>query len=367
MSEDEAPSLAERITFPSISKEVGRKISQLEQEFERAEIEQLRKQIPVLRPLYAKRNAFIASKELQEADFWPRVFANAPQEIDEYILASDAAVIGQCLKNLTVERCDVDENGNGGHPRSVRFTFDFATGEENPYFTDAQLVKEFYYRTKITKTPKGKRHFWEGYVSTPVRINWKKDQDLTKGLLDAACDLYEAEQKKGAGVDRTTLPEYEKLVAKVEEAEADALVGDDDEEADDENVPSGMSFFNWFGYRGNPVTAEESAQANKEEAERWQKIENGEEVDEEDDDYFDEDEESLSTVEIFPDADDIANTLAEDVWPNALKYYVQSYEVAEDFDDEMDIEDFDDDDEDEDDEEDDEGDDEDRPAKKVKT
>lgn len=40
MSGDEAPSLFERITLPSIPKEVGRKISQLEQEFMRAEIEQ---------------------------------------------------------------------------------------------------------------------------------------------------------------------------------------------------------------------------------------------------------------------------------------------------------------------------------------
>lgn len=288
----------------------------------------VRKQIPILRPLYARRNALIASKELQEADFWPRVFANAPQEVDEYILASDAAVIGQCLKNLTVERCDVDENGNEGDPRSVRFTFEFATGEENPYFTDAQLVKEFHYRTKVTETPKGKRHVWEGYVSTPVRIHWKKDQDLTKGLLDAACDLYEAEQKKGAGVDRTSLPEFETLLNKVDEAEAEnnALIGDDDEEADDENVSSGISFFNFFGYRGNSVTAEESAQAEKEELERWQKIEKGEKVEDDDDDEEDDDdvvdeEESLAMVEIFPAADDIAVALAEDVWPNALKYY----------------------------------------------
>lgn len=40
MSGDEAPSLFERITHPSIPKEVGRKISQLEQEFVQAEIEQ---------------------------------------------------------------------------------------------------------------------------------------------------------------------------------------------------------------------------------------------------------------------------------------------------------------------------------------
>ncbi|OKL64081.1 hypothetical protein UA08_00574 [Talaromyces atroroseus] len=349
-----------------VPKEAGRKIAQLEQEFVRAKIEQLRKQIPVLRPLYAKRNALVASKELQEADFWPRVFSSAPEEIDEHVLPSDTAVIGQCLKNLTVERFDVDENGNGGDPRSVRFTFDFVTGDDNPYFTNAQLMKEFYYRTKVTKSAKGKRHVWEGYVSTPVRINWKKDQDLTKGLLDAACDLYEAEQKNKS-VDRTQLPEYEKLENKLDEVEDETnrLVGDEEEEdADDESPLSGVSFFAWFGYRGNNVTAEQSAEAAKEELERWQKIEKGEKVDDDDDENEDEDEASLANVEVFTDGDDIAVALAEDLWPNALKYYVQSYDVGDDFDDEMDNEELDD---LEDDEDEDEEDGEDRPAKKVKT
>jgi hypothetical protein len=40
MSDDEAPSLFERISFPVIPKDAGRKIAQLEQEFVRAEIEQ---------------------------------------------------------------------------------------------------------------------------------------------------------------------------------------------------------------------------------------------------------------------------------------------------------------------------------------
>lgn len=40
MSTDEVPSLFERITVPSIPKEAGRKLAQLEQEFIRAEIEQ---------------------------------------------------------------------------------------------------------------------------------------------------------------------------------------------------------------------------------------------------------------------------------------------------------------------------------------
>lgn len=250
------------------------------------------------------------------------------------MLPQDAAVISQCLKNFTVERFDVDENGNGGDPRSVRFIFDFATGDENPYFTNAQLVKDFYYRTKVTKTPKGKRNVWEGYVSTPVRINWKKDQDLTNGLLDAACDLYEAEQKDKS-VERIKLPEYDKLEKKIDEIEAqkDRLVGDEEEDADDENLlgtdsPAGTSFFAFFGYRGNEVTAEQSAEAEKDELERWQKIEKGEKVDddeeddeEDDDEDEDENEVTIANVDAFTNGGDIVAALAEDLWPNALKYY----------------------------------------------
>lgn len=295
----------------------------------------MRKQIPALRPLYAKRNELAASKELQEADFWPRVFANAPQEVDEYILATDAAVIGQCLRNLTVERFEVDDQGNGGDPRSVRFVFEFASGDENPYFSNTKLVKEFYYHKSVTKTEKGKRRVWDGYVSAPVRINWKKDQDLTKGLLDATCDLYEAEQKD-TKVNRVKLPEYEKLVKKLEQVEAEAFAGDEDDEADDDSglaasSPAGVSFFAWFGFRGGNATAEQSVAAEKEELERWQKIEKGEKVedddddddeeDEDEDDDYDEEEDSLEAAEVFPDGEEVAIALAEELWPNALKLY----------------------------------------------
>ncbi|CRG87557.1 Putative nucleosome assembly protein C36B7,08c [Talaromyces islandicus] len=349
---DEGRALEDLVSLPTIPKEAGRKIAQLEHEFARAEIEQLRKEIPALRSLYAKRNELVASKELQEADFWPRVFANAPAELDEYILATDAAVIGQCLKNLTVERFDVDEQGNGGDPRSVRFVFEFASGDENPYFTNTKLVKDFYYRKSVTKTAKGKRRTWDGYVSAPVRIDWKKDQDLTKGLLDAACDLYDAEQKDRS-VDRTKLPEYEKLVKKLDELETEALTGDEDDEADDDNgvegnSPAGVSFFAWFGYRGGDVTAEQSAAADKEESEWWEKAEDDKEEEEEDDDDEDDDEvDSLEEAEVFPDGHEVAISLAEELWPNALKLYVQSYEAFDDFDDEMDIEELDDEDDEE--------------------
>lgn len=294
---------------------------------------QVRKSIPSMRPLYQKRNALISSKEVQDTDFWPRVFSHAPAEIDEYILPSDSGILGECLRNLTVERFEVDDQGNG-EPRSLRFIFEFATGDENPYFENAKIVKDFYYRYQVTKTAKGKRRTWEGLVSEPVRINWKEGMDPTKGLLDAACDLFEAE-KKNKGVDRTKLPEYEALVKKLEEVEAENVTNDEDEEADDDDHPEagqspvGLSFFAWFGYRGRDVTAEQSEAARKEDEERYQKLLKGEAVDdgaENDDDDEDEDDEedSLEAAEIFADGEELATSLAEDLWPSALKYYGES-------------------------------------------
>lgn len=282
----------------------------------------MRKSVPVLTPLFKKRNEIINSPEVQ-GDFWIRVFSTAPSEIDEYILPTDAAILGAALKNLTVERFEVDAKGNG-EPRSLRFTFDFNTGDDNPFFDNAQVVKEFFWRKDVTKTASGKRRVWEGLVSEPVRINWKKDMDLTKGLLDAACDLADAEKKQGG--DRKKLPQYEALVKKVAEAEAEAMNADED---DDEGMesPAGLSFFAWFGYRGRDVSAEQSKQATKEDDERWAKIVKGEKVDEdededdEDDDDDDDEEDDLEDAEIFADGEELAVAIAEDLWPEALKYY----------------------------------------------
>lgn len=288
----------------------------------------MRQSVALLNPLFQKRNEIITMPEVQ-GDFWIRVFSSAPAEIDEYVLPTDAAALGSCLKNLTVERFEVDGKGQG-EPRSLRFTFDFQTGDENPFFENAQLVEEFYWRKRVTRTAKGKRRTWEGLVSDPVRIHWRKDMDLTKGLLDAACDLADAEKKQGG--DRQKLPEYEALVKKVAEAEAEALDGDDDENEDDDNPhtgqsPAGTSFFAFFGYRGRDVSAEQSKEAYKEDAERWAKIAKGEKVedeeedDDDDDDDDDEDVDDLEDAEIFPDGEELAIAIAEDLWPGALKYY----------------------------------------------
>jgi hypothetical protein len=369
MSNGEDQSLLERVEMPTIPREAARKIALVEEEFTRAEVEQLRQSVPLLKPLFQKRNEIITSPEIQ-SDFWIRVFSNAPAEIDEYILPTDAGALGQSLKNLTVERFEVNDKGQG-EPRSLRFTFDFHTGEENPFFENAQLVKDFYWRKQIVKTSSGKRRTWEGLVSDPVRINWKKDMDLTKGLLDASCDLFDAEKKKGG--DRKALPEYEALVKKVEAAEAEAMKGDNEDEEDDEDEmlggssPAGISFFAFFGYRGRDVSAEQSKEANKEDAERWAKIAKGEKVEGEDEEDDDDDDledliDDLEEAEIFEDGEELAIAIAEDLWPDALKYYVQSFEIADELSD-IDIDEVmgeEDDDEEE------EGEDDSRPRKKAR-
>ncbi|KAJ5851310.1 uncharacterized protein N7529_010695 [Penicillium soppii] len=344
MSNDQ--SLMDRIEFPEIPEAAMKKIAVLEEQFSRAEVEQLRHTAKLMAPLIQKRSEIINMPEVQ-AEFWMRVFASAPPEIDEYILPGDAAVLGESLKNMTVERFELDAEGNG-EPRSLRFTFEFKTGEENPFFTNEKLVKEFYWRQEISKSSSGRTRTWEGLVSDPVRINWKKDMDLTKGLLDAACDLAEAEKKKGG--DRKKLPEYAALVKKVEEVEAEAANNEEDD--DDEEMPSpvGVSFFGFFGYRGRDISAAKSQESAKEIEARWAKVQNGEDINEagDSDDEDDDEGDSLEDAEIFPDGDDLAVAIAEDLWPDALNYYVQSYQAGAELEDmDLEMDELDDEDEDE--------------------
>lgn len=297
----------------------------------------VRKSVPLLAPIFKKREEIISLPSVQP-DFWARVFSCAPADIDAYILPTDAEILGQSLKNLTVERFEVDAQGNG-EPRSLRFTFEFDP-EENSVFDNAKLVKEFYWRKQVVKTASGKRSVWEGLVADPVRINWKSaDLDPTKGLLNAACDLFDAEQKKKGG-KRTDLPEYEALVKKIEAVEAEALAAaedkedmdeDADEDEDEEESPAGLSFFTFFGYRGRDITAEQNKEAVKEDEERWVKISKGEEVEDENDEDEDDDEDfdalvdDLEEAEIFPDGEELAIALADELWTDALKYYGMSH------------------------------------------
>ena len=83
----------------------------------------------------------------------------------------------------------------------------------------------------------------------------------------------------------------------------------------------GLSLFAWFGFIGRRVSAEESREANRLEKEkrlaRLEKRDVPEDVDEEDEEEDDVD----MSLEIFPDGDDLAVAITEDLWPGAIKYF----------------------------------------------
>jgi hypothetical protein len=237
-------------------------------------------------PLYKKRAEVIAKIPY----FWTLVLEQAPQEVDNYILPSDSQIFAECLQTLEVSRFEL--NDPKGSPRSFSIKFGFS---DNEYFTDKVLEKKFWFRKSLDG--------WQGLVSEPVKINWKKGKDVTDGLTDAAYKLYETKKTKGA-TKETDLPEYKSLAAKLEESE--------------EPVPS---FFAWFGFVSSYkwVSAEESEQASKKEAERLAKQKRGEKVEEEEPEG--EEEQDYQETEVFPTGDQLATIIAEDLWPSAIKYY----------------------------------------------
>lgn len=116
------------------------------------------------------------------------------------------------------------------------FTFEFGA---NDIIEDTKLVKDLEYRPGA---PGGTG----SCASKPVAIKFKnKKKDVTHGLLDAAVELYSAEEalklKNGDQeidiVDREALWQHEKLRQKM-------IKLDEDPEQD-------LSFFNWFGFRGD--------------------------------------------------------------------------------------------------------------------
>jgi len=163
------------------------------------------------------------------------------------------------------------------------------------------LEKKFWFRRALDG--------WVGLVSEPVKINWKKDKDLTGGLTDAAYALWEAKQKlpskpKADLKAESQLPEYKALAEKIELSEE-----------------ASVSFFAWFSYVSSwrYVTAEESEQATRKRTEDLEKRKKGETVEEEPED---EDEDlDMQETEVFPQGDELATIIAEDMWPSAIKYY----------------------------------------------
>ncbi|KAL0258630.1 hypothetical protein SLS55_006127 [Diplodia seriata] len=290
---------------------------QLEQEFEDADLQIIRHQYKITQPLFAKRQEVISKLP----NFWALVFEQVPPELDNFIQPSDSSIFADCLKSIEVTRFEIDDPA--GSPRSFSVKFGFSP---NKYFDNEVLEKKFWYRRALDG--------WSGLVSEPVKINWKKGQDITDGLTDAAVELFDARKTLSAEKVKTEfkkLPQYKKLLEKMELSEEGTL-----------------SFFTWFGFVSvRPfVTAEESAKATKKEAEDRTKRSKGEKVEENNEEDDDEEIQLFAEEsEVFPTGDELATLIAEDIWPNAIKYFTSAQEADDDdLSSIEDIEDLDDDD-----------------------
>jgi len=291
-------------------------IHDLEAEFDAAESATIRYQYNLTKPLFEKRTR-ITSKI---PNFWALVLEQSPEELDQHIQTADSALFAASLTSVNVSRFEIEDRAEG-EARSVAITFEFG---DNEYFTDKSLTKKFWWRYD--------EHGWSGLVSEPVKIHWKPGKDLTNGLLDLVLAAW-AESKTVPKKDgkASFTPKQKLLAAKIES------VG-----------TGGQTFFNWFGFCGARLSAEESA-ANfaKRQAERETRKTGAAEAndDDESDDEDDElDEDLEDDLEIFPDGDNVAVAISDDLWPGALQYFLQAQEIDAMSD--ADFEDISDDDED---------------------
>lgn len=235
-------------------------------------------------------------------NFWALVFEQAPPDLDQYIQPSDSALLLSSLTSVSVSHFEI-ENGGNGDPRSRVIKMEFA---ENEWFENKVLEKKFWWR----QSKDGEA----GLVSEPVAIKWKVD--LTQGLLDLAIKVWEND-KKQTPRDSTKIKKEKDYT--------------DDEKALKEKIDStglgGVSFFAWFGYRGLHISEEESRLAMEEEkkkraeraAGKIPELKDADEDDEEDEDEDDEDD--PLALEIFPDGEEVALEISENLWPNAMKYF----------------------------------------------
>ncbi|KAK4250697.1 nucleosome assembly protein [Corynascus novoguineensis] len=301
-------------------------LSDLEQEFDDVETEIIRQQYALSKPLYTRRAELLA----KIPNFWPLVLEQAPMDIDEYIQPSDSAILLSSLKNLSVSRFELDADEKNGDPRSIAIRFEFA---ENEHFEDTVLEKKFWWRQS--------KDGFAGLVSEPVEIKWKPGKDLTEGLLSLAKAVYDEQ------VAKPKVENKDKKAKVVLTDKQKAL-----KEKIDQTGMGGVSFFAWFGYIGEYISAEESKQAIEEEREERRKRKAGEPVPKDEDEEMeddDDDEELEDDLDIFPTGDAVAMAIADDLWPGALKYFIQAQEQdgMSELDFETDEEDEDDDDEEE--------------------
>lgn len=307
------------------------------------------KQYQLSKSAYARRSAAIS----KIPNFWPLVLEASPPELDSFVHPQDSKIFAESLTSIEITRPEIDSSASAsasappkgefkGHPRSFQITFTFSP---NAYFSNSTLTKTFHYR----RASDG----WCNLVSEPVRIDWKNpEQDLSEGLTDAAYALFHARKnasttsstststgRGGEGGDPTSLsmqqkslPEYSHLLTLLTSKNG-----------------HNTSFFTWFGFVSSRrwVSAEESEKAWEEFYSKVEAVRKGEtisvkkedddeddaDVKKEDEDEEEDDEEEEygdQAVEVFENGDDVAAVFAEEIWPNAIKYFTQAQEMDED-------------------------------------
>ncbi|KAJ4404093.1 hypothetical protein N0V82_010559 [Gnomoniopsis sp. IMI 355080] len=282
-------------------------LNDLSAEFDDAETELIRQEVLVKLPLYKKRQDLVS----QIPNFWPLVFEQAPTDIDEFIQPSDSSLLLTSLASFSVSRFEF-EDGQNGDPRSLVFRFEF---NENDHFEDKAIEKKFWQRRS--------KSGWTGLVSEPVEIHWKNGKDLTGGLLGMVKKVWDAHQsrpKTGGPADLT--PDERMLKKKIENTGL-----------------GGMSFFAWFGYVGRTVSAEESREAmEKAQQQRLARQAGNAPTADDDDEMEADDDDDENELEIFPEGENLAIALSEDLWPNAIKYFTTAQEQDEVSDDDFESE-----------------------------
>lgn len=262
-----------------------------------------------------------------------------------------------------MSRFEIEEGtggDNGGDPRSLLFRFEFT---DNEHFENTILEKRFWQRRS--------KGGWSGLVSEPVEIRWEKGKDLTGGLLATVKKVWDARQAK-AGAAASVAPTGSSKTPVVSLTADEKLL----KKKIENTGLGGMSFFAWFGYVGRDLSAEESREATeKARRDRLARQQQGsgsrptssagEKNDMQDDEEDDEDGEN--ELEIFPEGENLAIALAEDLWPNAIKYFTQAQEQDEVSDDDFESEAGDDDKDEKEGEEEQAYSDEEPPAKRLKT
>ncbi|KAI0509376.1 hypothetical protein F5B22DRAFT_327384 [Xylaria bambusicola] len=272
------------------------------------------KQYLMSRDIFAARQKTIA----KIPSFWAVTFDNAASELEAAVTPSDLEVFSAALTSLEVTRPEIPASAKPsdlgldkfGEPRSLQFTFRFG---DNEWFSDKELTKIFYFRYGKDGSA--------GLVSQPIKINWKSpEKDLTQGLSDAALAFWNAQKadssQKLDGVlandarhardaAAKNLAEYQSLAKKLESC-----------------VEGALSFFNFFSYRGRWISAAEHVEAKAELLAKRKAAQAGQDMDEDDEDEDDDEDFTEEAVETFPAGHEVAVTIAEDIYPNAIDYFM---------------------------------------------